>query len=76
MKLTWNATTTAGSRWETTEGEILFHPDLEGVENQVINLYPEMTYQTFEGFGGAITDAAGYVYSLMDEKQKRQVIQS
>ena len=76
MKLTWNATTTAGSRWETTEGEILFQPDLEGVENQVINLYPEMTYQTFEGFGGAITDAAGYVYSLMDEKQKRQVIQS
>ena len=76
MKLTWNATTAAGSSWETTEGEVLFHPDLNGVENQVVNLYPEMTYQTFEGFGGAITDAAGSVYSLMDEKQKRQVIQS
>lgn len=32
-------------------------------ENQVVNLYPEITYETFEGFGGAITQGAGYVYS-------------
>lgn len=76
MQLNWTATTAAGSSWETVEGKVLFHPDVEGVENQVVNLYPEVTYQTFEGFGGAITDAAGYVYSLMDEKQKHQVIQS
>lgn len=76
MKLKWNATTAAGSGWKTAEGETLFHPDVDGVENQVVNLYPEVTYQTFEGFGGAITDAAGYVYSLMDAEQRRQVIQS
>lgn len=76
MKLTWIATTAIGSSWETAQGEALFQPDVNGVENQVVNLYPEVTYQTFEGFGGAITDAAGYVYSLMNEEQKRQIIQS
>ena len=45
-------------------------------ENKVINLYPEVTYQVFDGFGGAITEAAGYVYSLMDEGQKRQLMEA
>ncbi|MBQ8161628.1 MAG: glucosylceramidase [Clostridia bacterium] len=43
-------------------------------ENRVINLYPEITYQTFEGFGGAITDAAGYVYSQMNDAQKKALM--
>ena len=33
-----------------------------------------MAYETFEGFGGAITDAAGYVYAQMNEIQKKEVI--
>lgn len=53
---------------------VQFHDDVEEVEKQVINLYPEITYETFEGFGGAVTEAAGYVYSLMNEEQKKQVI--
>lgn len=76
MKLNWTATAAAGGSWETTQGETIFLPDTEEVENQVMNLYPELTFQTFEGFGGAITDAAGYVYSLMSAEQKQQVIQS
>lgn len=76
MELNWIATAVTDSGWETTEGTALFRPDAEEMENQVVNLYPEVIYQTFEGFGGAVTDAAGYVYSLMDEEQKRQVIQT
>jgi len=53
-----------------------FHPDTQEAENQVVNLYPNLTYQTFEGFGGAITDAAGYVYSLLDQKQRKQVVET
>ena len=53
-----------------------FQPDAQEVENQVVNLYPQVTFQTFEGFGGAITDAAGYVYSLMNKEQKRQVVET
>lgn len=53
---------------------VKLHEDEKGVESQVINLYPKLTYETFEGFGGAVTESAGYVYSLMNEEQKRQVI--
>ena len=48
--------------------------DENEIENQVVNLYPELKYETFEGFGGAITEAAGYVYHLMNEEQKKKVI--
>ena len=55
---------------------IKLHDDTEGVEKQVVNLYPELTYESFEGFGGAVTEAAGYVYSLMNEEQKKQVVET
>ena len=52
-----------------------FTPDL-GTENRVVNLYPEATAQTLEGFGGAITDAAGYVYSLLSPAQKSRLMET
>ena len=42
-------------QYEKTVGFV----DDDGVEDQVINVYPQVKYQSFEGFGGAITDAAG-----------------
>lgn len=45
-------------------------------ENQVVNLYPEITYETFEGFGGAITQGAGYVYSQMPESEKKALMEA
>ncbi len=41
----------------------------------LVNLYPEVKYQTFYGFGGAITEAAAYSYSLLNDEDKKQVIQ-
>ena len=42
----------------------------EKIENQVINIYTDIQYQKFVGFGGAITGAAGESYSkLSKEKQ-------
>lgn len=55
---------------------LFFNDDTEGVENEVINIYPEITYEIFEGIGGAITDSAAYVYSLMEEEQKREVMKT
>ena len=46
----------------------------DGTETEVINLYPQMTYQRMEGFGGALTDAAGYEFSLLDQAQKEEVL--
>ncbi len=32
---------------------------------QAVHLYPEHTYQTWKGFGGAFTEAAGYTWSKL-----------
>ncbi len=50
-----------------------FVPD-DGTEEHVINLYPSDTDQTLEGFGGAITDAAGYVFSKMTPGQQEELL--
>ncbi len=47
-----------------------------GIENSVINVYPEVTYQTLYGFGGAVTEAAAYVYSKMTEGNKKEFIEA
>lgn len=46
-----------------------------GEENYLLNLYPSVTYQTFEGFGGAITESAGYIYGQMNKEQKKQMLE-
>lgn len=43
-------------------------------ECHVVNLYPDCVFERFEGFGGAVTEAAAYNYSLMNEAQKKQLI--
>ena len=55
--------------------KLLFLPD-KGIENEVLNLYPFAGENIFEGFGGAITDSAGYVYSLMPDNLKKKVIET
>lgn len=55
---------------------VQFHDDVTEVETQVINLYPELTYEIFEGFGGAVTEAAGYTYLLMNENQKKELVET
>lgn len=54
---------------------VQMHEDMEEVEPQVVNIYPELRYEAFEGFGGAVTEAAGYVYSLMKDEQKKRFYQ-
>lgn len=44
------------------------------VENNVVNLYPEIEYQTLIGFGGAITEAAGYAYSKLSKENQEKVL--
>lgn len=51
-----------------------FKDDVDGIENEVVNLYPEVQFESFEHFGGAITDSAAYVYSLLSEEQKKELM--
>lgn len=60
---------------EKMEKELIFIAD-DGTENEVINLYPSVTYQRLEGFGGAITDASGYVFSKMSKEQKERMVKT
>lgn len=76
MKARMLTTTFTGGGEGTYEQNVLFQEELKSQENQVINLYPEISYEEFEGFGGAVTEAAGYVYSLMNKEQKRTVIET
>lgn len=59
----------------TKERELSFQKDC-GIEKQAVNLHPEMEFQIFEGFGGAFTDSAGYVYAQMNEVKKQEMISS
>ncbi len=44
------------------------------IENEVINIYPSVTYQTLIGFGGAITEASAYNYSLLSDEKKQKFL--
>lgn len=72
MELTYITTTYVGNTRETKAKNIRLMPD-EGRENELINLYPDVRYQEIEGFGGAVTDSAGYVFSKMSEEDQEKV---
>lgn len=46
----------------------------ESIESNVINIYPDINYQTFLGFGGAFTESSGLVYSQLSEIKKEDFI--
>jgi glucosylceramidase len=41
---------------------------------QCVNIYPEVEYQTIHGFGGAVTEAAGYVFSKLSKDKQDQIL--
>ena len=57
------------------ENKILLFKRDDGEENQVLNIYEDVSYQMLESFGGAITDAAGYVFSLMSPGQQDKMLE-
>ena len=59
----------SGAELQHRYHDIGFETD-PGEENSVVNLYPDILFEEFEGFGGALTDSAAYIYSLMYPAQK------
>lgn len=45
-------------------------------EMGIINVYDDCTYQEIIGFGGALTESSAYLYSLLDENDKKEFIES
>lgn len=73
MELRYISTVYENGLRHTTQTCIPFEED-GGREELLLNLYPRITYQTLSGFGGAITDSAAYIYSLMDSHQKEEMM--
>ena len=73
-KLTYISTGYENKKRRREEKELRLVSD-GGEENQLLNLYDGVTYQTFEGFGGALTESAGYIYGQMSAEQKEAVLQ-
>ena len=73
--------TTVMAEWREDDPKAAVHvyetglvPDAKNAENQVINLYPGVTYQTIRGFGGALTEASGAALAGLSEKNREKVI--
>ena len=45
------------------------------LESGVINLYPEITYQTITGFGGAMTDTSAYLLSTLTPENHKKAME-
>lgn len=75
MQCSWTLTAWQEGHAVKKEGESAFSLDA-GQEREAVNLYPELVYQTFEGFGGALTEAAAYNYSQMPPEVQKEFLQA
>ena len=67
-------TTSGGAAGRAAVCRTSFHPDAANREELILNLYPEERFQTFLGFGGAVTDSAAYVYSTLAPELRAEVV--
>jgi len=47
---------------------------LKDTEWNVVNIYPDVEYQTILGFGGAITESSGYVFSKLSPENRDKIL--
>lgn len=55
---------------ENIKSKIITNP----IENQIIRIYPQITFQKFLGFGGAITDSTGFCLQEVPSKIAEEII--
>lgn len=59
-----------GKFWEETTH---MAEELQDCMN-IVNVYPEVTYQKMRGFGGAFTEASAHNYARMSEENRKELI--
>ena len=62
----------AGKFWEETYHETGAVQDCM----HVVNVYPEVKYQTIRGFGGAFTESAAHNYAGMSVEKKKELVKA
>jgi glucosylceramidase len=54
-----------------------FTPEMKNADhNRLISLYPDVRYQTFQGFGGAFTEATGDTYLKLSPAAQNECMQA
>lgn len=74
MNITKYETNLSKFKYLHNEGTKKMDKDLKDIENNLVMLYPELTYQTILGFGGAFTESTGYCFSKLSEEHQNQFI--
>ena len=55
---------------------VTFREDTEGVENELLCIYPEVAYQEIEGFGGALTEGVAHILARMPAEKRDEVLRA
>lgn len=74
MKLKIECSIYCSGSCKTEISEVEMARDMSEEELYIINIYPEIEYQEFLGFGGAFTESAGYTLSRMSDDVYSAVI--
>ena len=77
MKMKLYSTLWQDEKIHQTEQEITLtdeSAEARAVEMQVVNVYPQATYQTIVGFGGAMTEAAGFALAQLSEEDRQAAL--
>ena len=67
-------TTSWDGEIKQTDSALAFKPDIDGDERGLLNLYPEVKFQELYGFGGAFTEATGYVLGKMPQAERDNIM--
>lgn len=74
MKLQMISTLYEHGQIQKTSQTACFVPDTKGIEKDIVNIYPDAVFQTIHGFGGALTESAGYVLSKMPASEMTAIL--
>jgi len=75
MKCVWSTTSWDGQKAQK-ERRVVYSMEDHGQENQAVNVHPDFTYQVFEGFGGAFTEAAALTFAQMPPHLQKEALQA
>ncbi len=71
----WTMTSVVDNVVNRTSGTSNSVADNPSIENHVVQVFPDVTYQTFSGFGGAFTESVGAVLSRMPINQANAILE-
>jgi len=79
MKCTQHTTFSANGTAYRQSRELVFTAEADEpryLESGLLNLYPDITYQTVEGFGAAMTGTSAYLLAKMDRETRRKALEA